>query len=216
MNSCFTHYCYCFLVAHGKPKLKDLCNSIVPKYAAHWRDIGILLSLPTAQLEIIDHDFHHKARDCFVEVLTKWLDCDHTASWEKIEEITESLKNDVNTKVMKMFQLGYQKPQIVLPTLSSKPALPQKQHFSESVFMVLHEINECTKEDVVSVADALYYGNVTASDTDHLSSPHTSNYYQRCMKYTDILRLLDQLHSSGSFTLLLEGSPGIGKSTVCK
>ena len=72
------------------PSLKDLQLHFTPQYAVQWRVIGTQLGLPTATLDIIEHDNHYKARECCNAMLNKWLQVDTTASWGKLFTIIES------------------------------------------------------------------------------------------------------------------------------
>jgi len=187
-------------VAQGRPHLKDLCNTVVPKYAAKWELLGTLLGLPKPKLETIQYDCHHKAEECCLAVLAEWLNCDLNASWETIENATKSISEIEKSK--KILQWRYEKLFIEPPKVSSKPALPGKRQsqnqleFINTVCMVHHESNEFTKEDVSYIADLSYYGKITTGDSTHLSSPpikQPNNYYQKCRKYTNIIGLLKQL-----------------------
>jgi len=217
------------LVVRGKPKLKDLCNSVVPKYAAQWKHLGILLGRPPEELDIIEQDNPRSAEKCCIAMMVRWLDFDSDATWEKVEKVTKSLSKDPKIKVaMRIIQWHYKKAVIDQPKLSHKPALPgksgskssQDMQFFELAFLVLHNSSDCTEEDVSSVANAFYCGNISVSESDHLILPQlqqsSSNYYQKCKKYTNIMEIINQPHSDRPFMLLLEGATGMGKTTVCR
>ena len=72
------------------PLLKDLYQHITPQYAADWEAIGTLLGLPSATLDIIEHDNRDKAKQCCNAMLRKWLQVDTTASWGKLFTVIES------------------------------------------------------------------------------------------------------------------------------
>ena len=72
------------------PLLKDLYQHITPQYAVDWKVIGTLLGLPSATIDIIEHDNHYKARQCCNVMLNKWLQVDTTASWRKLFTVIES------------------------------------------------------------------------------------------------------------------------------
>lgn len=46
--------------------------------------MGKQLNLPNGELEIIEYDHSGSVRECCNKMLTKWLDIDVTASWEKL------------------------------------------------------------------------------------------------------------------------------------
>ena len=72
------------------PDPKDLQKYFTPQYAVHWKVIGTQLCLPSATLDIIEHDNRDKARECCNAMLNKWLQVDTTASWEKLFTVIES------------------------------------------------------------------------------------------------------------------------------
>ena len=76
--------------ATSTPLLKDLLCYITPNYAADWRMIGTLLSIPSGILEIIKYNNHDKAEPCCDAVLKKWLEVNPSASWEKLLKVIES------------------------------------------------------------------------------------------------------------------------------
>ena len=79
----------CSLV-NTAPLLKDLYQHITPQYAADWKVIGTLLGIPSATLDVIEHDNHYKARECCNAMWIEWLQVDTTASWGKLFAVIES------------------------------------------------------------------------------------------------------------------------------
>ena len=76
-----------------KPKLPDLCEYFVPRYAIKWKDIGRLLGVPEEELDIIGNDNQYKAKPCCVEMLKWWLRSKtkgKTASWGRLFTVIES------------------------------------------------------------------------------------------------------------------------------
>jgi len=71
--------------------LKVAYEYVVPDHGAKWRAIGTLLGLSNGQLDMIDHDCHHKAAECSNAVLSKWLDVDTEASLEKLKDVIKLL-----------------------------------------------------------------------------------------------------------------------------
>ena len=72
------------------PSLQDLQEYFTPQYAVKWKVIGTQLGVPSASLDIIEHDNHYKAVECCNAMLNKWLKVDITASWEKLFTVIES------------------------------------------------------------------------------------------------------------------------------
>ena len=46
--------------------------------------MGKLLNIPNGELDIIEYDHSESVTKCCNEMLTKWLDIDVTASWQKL------------------------------------------------------------------------------------------------------------------------------------
>jgi len=79
--------------------LKAAYKYIVPKHGAKWRAIGKLLGLSTEQLDIIKDEFqdcYNKTAECCNAVISRWLDTDTGASWEKLNDVIESLSKPVS------------------------------------------------------------------------------------------------------------------------
>ena len=72
------------------PLLKDLYQHITPQYAADWKVIGILLGLPSGELEAIEAGYPKNVKWCCNEMLKKWLELDTTASWSKVLTVIKS------------------------------------------------------------------------------------------------------------------------------
>ena len=82
------------ITGQEKPHIKELHKSIVPLWAAKWRELGEELGLSQHELENIsmDHAYHpHRCEECCKAVLKKWLEQDLTASWIKLNEATDSI-----------------------------------------------------------------------------------------------------------------------------
>ena len=79
------------VVLATKPLQKDLQNLVTPDYASHWRKIGDLLGIKEGILNIIDHDYFHKAEDCCNALWKEWLETDLMASWRKLIQIIDSI-----------------------------------------------------------------------------------------------------------------------------
>ena len=73
-----------------KPKLKELCKHVTPRYAAYWKKIGIFLDFEPGELEIIKHNNPVDAESSCVDMFIKWLQRDPNASWEKFFDAFDS------------------------------------------------------------------------------------------------------------------------------
>ena len=78
------------LTVTTKPKLPDLCEYFIPRYALKWKVIGTLLDVASEKLDIIEHDNHDKAEPCCNAMLKWWLQVDPTPSWGKLFTAIES------------------------------------------------------------------------------------------------------------------------------
>lgn len=77
------------------PLLADLYLSVVPRYAVHWKSIGVLLGLEQHHIDnISENNAYNPNRviDGCAEMLKKWLKFDTSASWGKLENAIYSLK----------------------------------------------------------------------------------------------------------------------------
>ena len=78
------------LTVTTKPKLPDLYEYFIPRYALKWKVIGTLLDVASEKLDIIEHNNRDKAEPCCYDMLKWWLQVDPTASWGKLFTVIES------------------------------------------------------------------------------------------------------------------------------
>jgi len=64
--------------------MRDLNRYVVNKFAADWKDAGIELGLEFDVLKVIAKD-NQETKDCFQEVLSKWLKLTPNATWRTLE-----------------------------------------------------------------------------------------------------------------------------------
>ena len=91
------------ITGQNRPQLAELNRSIVPVWAAKWRELGEAIGLSSNELEIIsaDHSYHpSRSEECCKVVLRKWLEKDSTASWNKLKAI-ESLSYNITENTNK-------------------------------------------------------------------------------------------------------------------
>ena len=69
----------------------DLNQHFIQRYAADWKELGILLNLPSETLDGIELDYRNQVIPCCWAMLEKWLEMDTTASWSKLFTAIESL-----------------------------------------------------------------------------------------------------------------------------
>ena len=90
-----------------EPSLKDLYEHITPRYAAYWKEIGILLGLTTGRLDIIGVDYPLRVEDRCNQMLQYWLEQDPTASWGRLLTVIESLPVSSKVSDKEMFKKLY-------------------------------------------------------------------------------------------------------------
>ena len=208
-------------------------------FASKWRIFGTLLGLSNEKLCTIEHDNQHQAENCCHAMLAEWNKYDPTASHEEIQR-TKGLLSRIAKLQPFVQRRSLDEVGAVKPSLFYKPSLPRKPgsthqaspsakpHQFIKLVLMLHKSNDITKEDALSVASVMYTGNIAMTYANNIQpvaaqvlpdAQTSSNYYSRCNKYTDIMDIFVELHHSETqkpLTLLLEGGPGMGKTTLCK
>ena len=84
------NYLVHFLATDSTPSLGELYETITPKYAADWKEIGTLLGMHNAHLKVIEASHPNDPRRCCNRMLEKWLEVDPNASWNKLDMVTQS------------------------------------------------------------------------------------------------------------------------------
>ena len=199
-----------------------------------------MLGVSNEKLSSIERDNDHQANNCCRAMLAEWCNYDPTASHEEVQKTMGLLSRITKVKPF-IKRISIEGAGSARPTLFSKPILPVKpgsSHQTSSsgkvcqfakVALLLHNSNDITEDDAISVASVLYIGNVTTPYTSNVRpiiTPHllssfqcSHDYYSKCNKYTDIMDIFVELEYSETYQpilLLLEGGPGMGKTTICK
>ena len=86
VSTCFLHN----IIVDATPSLRDLYQHITLQYAAVWKDIGILLGLPSGRLQAIEAGWPTNVDRCCNQMLEKWLQVDSNASWSKLFNVIDS------------------------------------------------------------------------------------------------------------------------------
>ena len=198
---------------------KDLCNFVIPRYMNYWKEIGIKLGLRKETLTATENQRLGKIKECCYDMLDHWLQFDVNASWEKIKEVVQSL-SDI---------------ELMVPTsdlmVDFKEYLCQRYNNMRvknivNTAFICHQSKMATRESVEAVAKAMYHGNIVINGDQcsnqllMLEPNQDTDYYAKCEKSTNILKLLTDLNSDPDredpFLLLIEGAQGMGKTTTCK
>ena len=224
-------------LAGSRPQLRDVHNLVTPDYAAHWRAIGTQLGLKIGLLDTTDHDHHHKAEDCCNAVWEQWLDMDSTASWSKVIEAVES--SAVVSVVHKDAVIdNSSKDTVSEPLTNARNQLQefytnerykaseddwpsyQPEHFT-SVALIHHREKHVTTREVIAIANVLHKGevNVGCASNENQQGSSYLQYYDSKIS-TNIAEIFCKLTSPTSQgeqrVILIEGSPGIGKTILSK
>ena len=86
-----------YLLGDKRPSLKQLYKEVIPQYAAHWREIGIMLGLENDLLNIIHADNPHSVEKRCGIMLVKWLQREPSASWKNLSDAIDEFEgNEVN------------------------------------------------------------------------------------------------------------------------
>ena len=79
-------------IAKKTPIMRLINQHVIGKYAAYWDDIGQILGVEN--LYVIRLDNKGECQACFKDTLTKWLQIDINASWEKLQNaINQAITN---------------------------------------------------------------------------------------------------------------------------
>ena len=86
-----------FLVLNSQPTHGLLLKTVVPLYASHWKTIGLLLSIRSLDLRIIELSASDE-ENCLYRVLSKWLEKTRNATWKTIIAIVDHIE-DAHSKI---------------------------------------------------------------------------------------------------------------------
>ena len=216
------------LVSGGKSKLCELDEYMIEcQQVTKWKLVGTLLGIPTGQLDIIENDYNNKAENCCLAMLRYWCDDDPNASLAKLKEEVVKLKSIAATvdisvidHVKSFLFHRYDKARY---SKLIKLGLPYKPEQFTNVAFIQHKHSEVTEESVTAVANVVYNGDIIIDSIGggnvFMQSMQLSDYYTSCTKGTNILEFLHTINSIPKrepFLILIEGSPGIGKTSICK
>lgn len=80
------------------PTLKEINQSITPQYAAIWKKIGMELDLPDGMLSIIEANYPSDVERCCNKMLSRWLERDTSASWQKLLTAIDTCTSQVDNQ----------------------------------------------------------------------------------------------------------------------
>ena len=86
----FYYLIFVNIVKNSTPMVKDLYKYVFKKYAPFWKDIGSLLDLSTARLDIIECNYRKVVDQCRA-MFNAWLERDPYATWKKLIEVLDKV-----------------------------------------------------------------------------------------------------------------------------
>ena len=208
-----------FLTVYSKkPLLKELQNLVTPYYAASWKEIGLQLGIPKGILQSIEIKFQTDVETCCNEMLMEWLDTDVTASWGKIIKIAYS---PAVTEIINAFSkspLCNRKELAVSDSVDELEGKLKDRHIVTRYKSSEEEDWFCEPEHFTSVALIHQKRLKTRRDIIEFANMHLKGGFIKSGKVTtniaDVFALAEC--TGHSYTLLIEGAPGIGKTVLSK
>ena len=221
------HILFLFIVREKKAILKDLHNLVSPNYAVAWREIGNELGVSPGTLNTLQKD-NHNSETCCDKMLEEWLNLDTRAQWgtlltaldaPRVAAIIKSYSNpnillqysevdmlEAVSEVANLLQTC-SKTSRNSPTGEEWPPY-QPNHFT-SIALIHHKKGLCTKKEITFVANIQHKGQFSETESLGTHVTQTSNEFSE---------VFSKIEGTDNFpkTVLIEGAPGIGKTTLCK
>ena len=82
------------MIGNEKPEISELHRSVVPKYAARWKDLGIQLKIPEHDLDTIvanNKNSQSYCQDCCKAMLKKWMEITPNATRNVLQKAIDDL-----------------------------------------------------------------------------------------------------------------------------
>ena len=225
---CFNHIIIIFVTfteCASRPDMRNLSNLVTPKYASEWMAIGEFLGLESGTLNIIDKD-HPKTEDKCNGMLQKWLDTKTDASWDKIITAIDDAIAQIGTpKVLKIVKEMSRKKRFE----ASEDDWPPYQPETYTTVALIHYDDKLSFESgVIAVGEIMYKREITtpsstANGSDNEAKGSHNQEKQSGLSgcsyirnVSEIFSVVGVLNKPVNYTLLIEGAPGIGKTTLTK
>ena len=74
-----------------KPKLKDIENYVVPKWASKWKRLGVLLNIAQHLMDNIEQNHPDDCEDCCSKMFEEWFNNNCVPTWEDIINAVDNL-----------------------------------------------------------------------------------------------------------------------------
>ena len=76
--------CTLYILDDQRPESRHL-QRFLTDYCKHWKDIGVLLGLKSSVIDIVASAHPMQDRECFREILEKWLQLNIEVTWSNLE-----------------------------------------------------------------------------------------------------------------------------------
>ena len=74
-----------------EPKLKDIDNYVVPKWASKWKQLGAQLNVAQHLMDIIEQNHSDDCENCCGKMFAEWLNINCAPTWEDIINAVDNL-----------------------------------------------------------------------------------------------------------------------------
>ena len=204
-----------FTVPKKNAKLKDLHNLVSPQYAVAWKEIGKELGVPLGKLNALQKDHPDDCDHCCDKMLEEWCNLDVNTKWSTVLKaldspavvgVLSSFSDPISTVSQRL-----QDDFTINRHSASREDWPlfQPKHFT-SVALIHHKRGHSRKKDIEFIAGYQHRGQISLLEPlVDVNVSHTSKGF---------FEIFDKIESTNRFpnTVLIEGAPGIGKTTLCK
>jgi len=232
------HLClYIFVVQKQKATLRELNNHVREDYAVAWRELGKKLGVPDRILNILQKDHPNDCDACCGKVFEEWLAVDRSALWSTMLQALDSpevmavMDDYSNSSPITVYNRSEMRQAVsivseILQENSKEnryrispddwPNIELK-HFT-SVALIHYKKGHNKKEEIEVIADIQHRGeiekitNIQKNVTEPLSNANVTKTTK------DISEIFAPMETASKFprSILIEGAPGIGKTTLSK
>ena len=210
----------------AKVYLKDLHTLVSPHYSVAWKEIGKEFGLPIGILNALQKNYPSSSEMCCDKVLEELCNVNPDICWGAVLNVLDSpiVLAVINSFSYPNVLLQYNEAEM-LDAVSkvanrlqdnskvnryrlSRDDWPpfQPTHFT-SVAIIHHKTNYSRKEEIELIANIQHKGQINPNDT--ISVIRTIKNFSE---------IFSKLHDTDKCpnAILIEGAPGIGKTTLCK